>query len=836
MLFERKLRFSALFLGLMSTQAPAATSIQTNDYFVDDDAVAGQAGTSWGRAFKHLQDALLVAGDGAVIHIAGGVYEPDRSHAHPEWLGDRERSFHLPQSVQLLGGFAGVLSADPDDRDPALYPTVLSGDLLGNDGSLLDVSSVDEFDPLRVDNTLVVISVYKERVGLPVDVNLDGLTVQSGFHPRDPIAGLSGEGAGLLCNSGGGVTVTLRDVLVRGNYAGASGGGILNKGGAVHLRETTIIGNASRFGAGFASLPGRDRSVSGLDAFRCVFESNALVSGDAGELVMGAAFASSGVTGVAVANVSECLFLRNSAVTSGGLGSGCLYFGARTQARVESSTFKGNSADSVLGGGTLYCASNSLTLNFINNICWEVSPTENHMVYPAGGIVRVGFNNIQASDSNFPPLLMDARGNFEGDPDFIDGMGRIGGASACIDAGINRFADSEVDFDGGLRILDDAFSSASGFGGPSDTHTTGTPGLRPIVDVGAFEYFRDCNGNGVLDTEDVSTGGSPDLNLNGIPDECESSCAEFGRVRTLTGRDTITLATNVDSPDHEVGYVYAHAVDDGGEAIAFDHLIGQQVLVDGIESFQYAVNAVDFRSALEGGEWTDLDGDGNLDLNGEEYEMAPNEVLVPRFFGQVDGVSESFVSELVLIGLSGGRAFQTTVGFTVYNDNEEAFSTQHTFDCWEKVRLSQISGVFTASFLGQFTSHDASEVLGAPELESGWFRMKGEMANSSSGQVADPAVYGVLIEGTGATAAVDLPFELGGRAGHLLPLHIQGDNEEWSGENTVDEGFSASRRTPGSLLLYPEFDNRDGIFSVLSLTNRSQEDVSVKFVYVGRLK
>ena len=99
-----------------------------------------------------------------------------------------------------------------------------------------------------------------------------------------------------------------------------------------------------------------------------------------------------------------------------------------------------------------------------------------------------------------------------------------------------------------------------------------------------------------------------------------------------------------------------------------------------------------------------------------------------------------------------------------------------------------------------------------------------------------PAVYGVLIEGTGATAAVDLPFELGGRAGHLLPLHIQGDNEEWSGENTVDEGFSASRRTPGSLLLYPEFDNRDGIFSVLSLTNRSQEDVSVKFVYVGRLK
>ena len=54
--------------------------------------------------------------------------------------------------------------------------------------------------------------------------------------------------------------------------------------------------------------------------------------------------------------------------------------------------------------------------------------------------------------------------------------------------------------------------------------------------------------------------------------------------------------------------------------------------------------------------------------------------------------------------------------------------------------------------------------------------MRGQVANSSGGQVNDPAVYGVLVERGGVAAAADLPFEVGGRAGHLLPAHV-----EWSG-------------------------------------------------------
>ncbi|MCB9906053.1 MAG: hypothetical protein H6831_16755, partial [Planctomycetes bacterium] len=46
----------------------------------------------------------------------------------------------------------------------------------------------------------------------------------------------------------------------------------------------------------------------------------------------------------------------------------------------------------------------------------------------------------------------------------------------------------------------------------------------------------------------------------------------------------------------------------------------------------------------------------------------------------------------------------------------------------------------------------------------------------------------------------------------------------------------AGGRNPGSLLLYPEFDNRDGEVTLLTVTNtaNSGDDVTVEFVYIGR--
>jgi hypothetical protein len=329
--------------------------------------------------------------------------------------------------------------------------------------------------------------------------------------------------------------------------------------------------------------------------------------------------------------------------------------------------------------------------------------------------------------------------------------------------------------------------------------------------------------------------GAGDLDHNGVLDECELSCVRYEKSRTLTGNDTLTLLTCADNPEQQAGYVYAYALDRALDPGGFDVFIGQMQIIDGIHSWNYSVNALDFRAGVGHRKETDIDGDGHRDLNGSEYEMAPNELLVPRFFGQADPSNPHGVfSDLVLIALSGGSYFDTTVDFQVYNDNEEMFSAEHTFSCWEKVALGQISGVFSQAFLRDQTNHDVNEVFGNPTLETGWFRMSGRVANSTAGSIQNPAIYGVLLERAGRVSVGDAPFEIGGRAGHLSVQQVVGDNEEWGGVNAYRPEVDIHRRRPGSLIMWPEFDNRDGVASVLTLTNVSPEDVHVHFVYTGR--
>ena len=99
-------------------------------------------GTAWGTAaFRLLQDALaeaeeiLVLDPNTPVHlwvaatILSNPYRPDRDAANPGGTANPNATFLLDfNNIRLLGGFAGN-EIDPDDRDPALYETVLSGEL-----------------------------------------------------------------------------------------------------------------------------------------------------------------------------------------------------------------------------------------------------------------------------------------------------------------------------------------------------------------------------------------------------------------------------------------------------------------------------------------------------------------------------------------------------------------------------------------------------------------------------------------------------------------------------------------------------------------------------------
>ena len=79
-------------------------------------------------------------------------------------------------------------------------------------------------------------------------------------------------------------------------------------------------------------------------------------------------------------------------------------------------------------------------------------------------------------------------------------------------------------------------STRSGAGGTYDLRgTIGQPDAGQMsggnYELGGGFWFavaiQDCNGNGIPDDEDIAEGTSQDINLNGVPDECED-CNENG--------------------------------------------------------------------------------------------------------------------------------------------------------------------------------------------------------------------------------------------------------------------------------------------------------------------
>lgn len=243
----------------------------------------------------------------------------------------------------------------------------------------------------------------------------------------------------------------------------------------------------------------------------------------------------------------------------------------------------------------------------------------------------------------------------------------------------------------------------------------------------------------------------------GLTTSPSQPCPEFNRNIVLTPNDTFSFLTRFHNPNMLQGYAYAFAKSGvTGHPIKFDHLIGNAVKLGILHQFNYSTNPVVFKAgeALAAGAPTDINGNGLKDLDGVEYQGVSDEILIPRFIGQ----HIFYDSRLILIGLSGGSRFSTTVDFLVYNDNEEVFSTEYTFRCWAKTKLKDISSVFNQDFLKDFTNHAPNELFGAANVETGWMRLNGAVANSTTTSIQDPAILAVLIEGLLVFRGADLPY------------------------------------------------------------------------------
>ncbi len=304
--------------------------------YVDDDAPLGGDGSSWTSPLRHLQDALTLATPGTEIRIAGGTYTPDLDEAGSVTPGDRDASFNVGNGASLMGGFAGLADPNaPDARDLIAYETVLSGDLVGDDGP--DFANTGE-NSYHVMTTLGV-----------TGVSLDGLTIASGntagVTAHDSGAGLRDAGSEATY-----IDCTFRDhqawlgaavytdngtmVLTRCRFEHNSAG---RDAGAFYCRLSAPQFNECTFEENTAGLYGgaiRIINNSAPSFFNCTFIGNSSFNGgaincwdDCAPMFTSCTFQANEVSehggGVSIggsisAEFSTCQFIGNIAADSGG--------------------------------------------------------------------------------------------------------------------------------------------------------------------------------------------------------------------------------------------------------------------------------------------------------------------------------------------------------------------------------------------------------------------------------------------------------------------------------------------------------------------------------------
>ncbi len=204
------------------------TQLPTTVVYVDADANGANNGSSWENAYTELSTALAAATPGATdqieIWVAEGTYKPTTGDS-------RHATFLLKERVSLYGGFAGT-ETERSQRNVGTNPTILSGDLLGNDND-----NIAPNEDSRNDNSYHVVSAV-DITPIMAPPTLDGFIIADGNAYISQTAG-----GGILNDNS---EVVYRNLILKNNTAYYSGAGAYNNAGTVEFTNVVFAQNVAQ--------------------------------------------------------------------------------------------------------------------------------------------------------------------------------------------------------------------------------------------------------------------------------------------------------------------------------------------------------------------------------------------------------------------------------------------------------------------------------------------------------------------------------------------------------------------------------------------------------------
>ena len=419
--------------------------------YVDHTATAGSMdGSSWANAFLTLQDALLAGSLGDTILVAEGTYHPDEGTGQAN--DDPDSTFQLIDGVEILGGFP----SGGGDRDPAAHPTILSGDLDGNDGPDFANRSNNAYHILTgsgTDKTAIldgfIISGGNATGGLPSGgglYNNDGSPSLFNCSFQDNRADNEG---GAIYNADSSPTLT--NCSFQDNRADNKGGAISNDDSSPTLTNCSFLDNLAGSSGGAIQAGKRGGAIHSIGGSSAIFNCSFL--GNQANSAGGAIYLESSSS-----TLTNCSFEGNKASGSG--GAICL---KSTSTSFTNCSFQGNLAGN--GGGAIRDDDSTLTLTCC--ILWnnalqdgkraqiarsvDTTITYSHCLVQNSDLTGRGPGNFDGTDPANSPLFVQEIDPLSA-PTSTGSDLRLGVGSPALNAGFNSANRTATDLAGNPRI------------------------------------------------------------------------------------------------------------------------------------------------------------------------------------------------------------------------------------------------------------------------------------------------------------------------------------------------------------------------------------------------